>query len=269
MNNLSKIIAALAALVVLVVVGVGVYVYVSGGSGEASEPITAPTLEPRPATEEAAMTEESAMEEAAATEETVTEEAAAEEATATEEVATSDLLFRIDPEQSEVRFILEEDLRGVRTTVVGTTNQVAGDILIDRANPANSVIGTIRINVRTLATDNDFRNRAIRGQILESARDEYEFSEFVPTGISGMPASVNVGDTFSFSITGDLTVRNITQAVTFNAEVTASTEDRIEGKASAVVLRSDYDLQIPNVPSVANVTNEVTLEIDFVASLVQ
>ena len=42
-------------------------------------------------------------------------------------------------------------------------------------------------------------------------------------------------------------------------------EDRIEGSGSAVVLRSDFGLQIPSVPNVANVSDEVILEIDFVA----
>ena len=278
MSTRNKVIIGIVIavpVIIALIVGIGAAsVWIRGGSGEPSEEISAPTLERRAAeTEEA--TEEVAEDPTDEPTEEPTDEPTEEPTVAptavppTDVPASNDLLFRIVPEQSEVRFILEEDLRGVRTTVLGTTDQVAGDILVDRVNPANSVIGTIRINVRTLQTDQEFRNRAIRAEILESARDEYEFSEFVPTELIGMPESVEVGQPFSFQIVGELTVRDITNEVTFEATVNPISETVIEGTASAQVLRSDYSLEIPDVPSVANVTNEVQLDIDFHAELVE
>ena len=93
----------------------------------------------------------------------------------------------IVPEQSEVLFRIDEMLFGDPNTVVGTTNEVAGDLLLDFDNPSNSQIGLIRINVRTLSTDNAIRNRALRGQILEVNRDEFEFAEFTPTQLLQPP----------------------------------------------------------------------------------
>ncbi len=176
-------------------------------------------------------------------------------------------LYRIVAEESQVTFSIFEELRGAPVTVIGTTNQVAGDILVDFANPAASRVGIIRINARTLATDNEFRNRAIRSEILESARDEYEFIDFTPTAISGMPESVALGETVTFQITGDLKIRDIVQVVTFEVSATA-TADRLEGLATTTVTRAQFNLQIPNVPSVANVADEVPLEIRFVATAV-
>lgn len=173
-------------------------------------------------------------------------------------------LFQIDPAQSSVRFTLNEMLAGSPKTVIGQTNQVAGQIEVNPADPSASRIGEIKVNARTLTTDNDFRNRAIKNSILQT--DTYEFITFTPTAISGMPASVKVGDTFSFQVTGDLTIRNVTKSVTFTAQVTAASETLLKGKAGATVLRSDFGLQIPNVPNVANVTDEVKLEIDFTAT---
>lgn len=174
--------------------------------------------------------------------------------------------FVLSPENSQVSFTLLEDLRGVRTTVVGTTNQVAGTISVDFANPQNSTVGPIEINLRTLATDNEFRNRAIRAEILESARDEYEFTTFTPTAINGLPERVSVGDTFTFTVTGDLPIRQITNSVTFDVTVTLVSETELTGSAEATVLRSAYDLQIPSVPGVANVTDDVLLQIRFAAT---
>jgi polyisoprenoid-binding protein YceI len=181
--------------------------------------------------------------------------------------AASDLRsFLIVGAESEVRFILDEELRGRPTTVIGRTNQVAGEILIDATTPANSVIGPIEINLRTLETDNGNRNRMIRSQILRSGEDAYEFTHFVPTAIEGLPETVTIGTPFTFKVTGDLKLVDTTRSVTFEVTVTPVSEDRIEGLGRTVVLRSDYGLQIPSVPNVANVTNEVTLEIQFVAT---
>ena len=227
--------------VILVVVIGFAYIWISGGSGEASEAISAPTLE-APSTNNTDDTENQASSESTLT------------------------VFSIVSESSEVRFIIDEELRGQPTTVVGTTNEVAGDIGIDFDNPSASQLGTIRINVRTLETDNSFRNRAIRGQILLSAQDEFEFAEFVPTEVSGLPENVTVGDEVTFQIVGDLTVRGVTQSVPFEATITVDSENQISGLAKAEVLYQDFDMTIPNAPGVANVSDEVQLEIEFVAN---
>ena len=93
--------------------------------------------------------------------------------------------------------------------MVGVTDQVAGAIQIDLENPANSQVGVIQINARTLVTDSDRRNRAMQNQILETG--SYEFITFSPTAITGMPDTITLGESYAFQITGDLTIRDITQ----------------------------------------------------------
>lgn len=226
MSRTRRIVLGVVVLGVVGAVAVAVYVYASGGSGAASEAISAP------------------------------------EVTAESEGVT----FNIAPDESEVRFEIDEDLRGQRNTVIGRTNEVAGQLVVNFDNPAETQVGTIRINVRTLLTDDEFRNRAIRGQILLSARDEYEFGEFVPTSITGLPDEVTIGEPISFQITGDLTLRGSTNPVTFDVTVTPVSETQLEGTASAVVDRTLYGMEIPSVPGVANVEEEVELYIDFVAT---
>jgi polyisoprenoid-binding protein YceI len=74
-----------------------------------------------------------------------------------------------------------------------------------------------------------------------------------------------VGQPFSFTITGDLTIRDITRSVTFNVTVTPESQDRLTGTASAAINRADYQLTIPSVPRVAGVSEQVTLELEFTA----
>jgi polyisoprenoid-binding protein YceI len=176
------------------------------------------------------------------------------------------VVFHINPELSEVRFVISEELFGSPKTVIGATDQVAGEIAVDMANAANSHVGQIRINARTLETDDENRNRSLRNLILESSNDEFEFVTFAPSALNGLPAeAVAVGDTVEFEIMGDLTVRHITTPVTFTATATLVAEDRLEGTATTVVTRDTYEITIPSAPGVANVGNEVTLEISFVA----
>lgn len=174
--------------------------------------------------------------------------------------------FSIVPAESRATFTLEEDLRGVRTTVIGATNEVAGVINVNLADPAASSIGTIIINARTLETDNNFRNRAIRGQILRSAQDAYEFIVFEPRELSNFSAdSIAVGETITFDVSGDLTVVDVTRAVTFSVEATLDSETQLSGVAAVNVLHGDFGLTIPDVPSVANITDDVDLALEFVA----
>ena len=87
-------------------------------------------------------------------------------------VATGVTIYRIDPAQSEARYTVDEtffDARGL-VTVVGTTNGVAGDISIDRANPAASRVGEIVVDISQLRTDERSRDNAIRREWLQSAR---------------------------------------------------------------------------------------------------
>lgn len=173
-------------------------------------------------------------------------------------------VFTIDSAASEVRFQLDEDLRGERKTVIGTTDQVAGQLSLNLADLSQTEVGIIQINARTLLTDNNFRNRAIQNEILDTG--QFEFITFTPTGVEGLPATAAVGETVTFTLTGDLTIRDITLPASFTVEATAVSDTQLTGSATAIVNRTDFDLQIPSVPNVANVEEDVELYIDFTAN---
>jgi polyisoprenoid-binding protein YceI len=173
--------------------------------------------------------------------------------------------FAIDQGASEARFIINESLLGMPTEVVGVTNLISGTLAIDPADPAATTVGVITIDARSLATDRDLRNRAIRRFILESNKDEYRYITFTPTAITGLPAMAAPGDTFTFEIAGDLQIKEVVQPATFQVELTADSATQVSGVATATVLRSDFNLQIPNAPGVADVTDEVRLELAFTA----
>ncbi len=199
-------------------------------------------------------------------------EVAAEEPTVAptapvEENATSSEMrsFVIDPAQSIVRFTLTEELMGAPTTVVGESNAIEGGVDVDLADYANTSITALRVDAGAFVTDNDFRNRAIRRFILQSEQPQYQYITFAPTVVEGLPENATVGEAFEFTVSGDMTIRDVTQPVAFTVSLTPVSETQLEGSARTTVLRSDFDLQIPDVPSVANVSEDVLLEIEFVA----
>lgn len=192
-----------------------------------------------------------------------TTEATTEDQSAETTTSIAPTVYAIVPGESTVRFELDEDLRGSRITVVGETDQVAGEMAFDLSNLADTQIGTIQINARTLSTDNNFRNRAIQNDILRTGA--FEFITFTPTAINDLPESATVGDTVTFSIDGDLTIRDTTLPATFDITATVVSAEQIDGSASTVINREAFDLSIPSVPNVANVEEEVELYIDFVA----
>ena len=251
----------IGAVIVLAIVAIGI-TYVLRTPAEASEPIQAIAITQEP---EVQVSDE-AM---AVTNTTIdvntnsAEDTSSDTTQAINVKAGTSLIFEINQDDSQVSFDLDEDLRGVRTTVLGVTDQVAGQIALDPTDLSTLQVGTIQVNARTLATDNDFRNRAIQNEILDTG--SYEYITFAPTAVSGLPESVAVNETATFTIVGDLTIRNITQQVTFDVTATLVSATELSGTATTTISRQDYDLTIPSVPQVANVDEAVVLTIDFAA----
>lgn len=235
-------------------VGLGAFAwlfFLAGGSGEPSTELTTPELAGTTTTTSDADTSDGS--------DSSTTTAAA--------VATGDkVAYEIDQNASTASFELGEVLRGNPQQVVGTTDQVAGQFAVDVSDLSTVEFSDIVINARTFVTNSSTRDRQIRGPvILNSASDEHEFITFTVTSFEGLSGSASVGDTFEFTITGDLTIRDTTARATFDVSVTLADESTIEGTATTEVLRDDFGIGIPSVSSVADVTNEVTLSLVFVA----
>lgn len=178
---------------------------------------------------------------------------------------SSPLIFQISQEESQASFTIFEELRGQPKDVIGTTDQIAGEIALTPSDLSNSQVGVINVNARTLVTDDDRRNQAIRNRILFT--DNYEFITFTPTEIRSLEGEAAVGQEFTFQIAGDLTIRDITQPVVFDVTAQMVSEEQLTGSAVATIQRGDFDIAIPSVPFVANVGEEIALEINFVANL--
>lgn len=237
-----------AVVGILIISGIAVFAYLFLREPEAPSIVMVelPTL---------SATETTQNNEAQPTVESASEENISEEASDTS-------VFRIDPSQSEARFTLNEILEGTPTIVVGKTSLVSGEFRVD-LDQMQVEMSEILVNARDLATNNSFRNRAIHNRILNS--NTYEFISFVPTEIILLPNEVNFEESIDFEISGALTIKGVTQQVIFTARITPISEMQLEGHAEIMLAYADYGIRIPSVERVAEVDEDVLLEIDFVA----
>ncbi|MDR7402681.1 MAG: YceI family protein [Armatimonadota bacterium] len=173
--------------------------------------------------------------------------------------------FVLVPGESQALYRVGETLfrEGNRFNVaVGVTTAVRGEILVDRASPANSRVGPIQVDISQLRSDSPRRDAAIRERWLESAR--FPTAEFTSTRIDGLPARYEDGREVSLRVTGDLKIREVVRPVTFAATVRLTGQE-LRGVATARILMTDFGFEPPSILGVLRAQNEVEIEVRFVA----
>lgn len=179
---------------------------------------------------------------------------------------TNATIFELAPGMSSIRFEIDEVLRGQPVTVLGLTRLVSGQIALDPTDLSTAQVGTIQANALSFYTDDAFRDEALHTFIIDS--QTYPLITFTPTEIVGLPEQIVVGETAVFTLTGDLTIRDITRTVTFDCSAELVSANQMDGQATATISRADFDLVIPEVPQVASVDENFSVEIKFVAEAV-
>jgi polyisoprenoid-binding protein YceI len=190
------------------------------------------------------------------------------EAAPTSEAAAEGTRYRIVSEQSKASLTIDEVLRGEPFTVVGVTQDVSGEFVL-APDARQSAVGAVRVNARTLATDSNGRNNALKRFILKTEDPANEFIEFRTIAFSGLPAKLVPDQPAKATLEGELTVAGTTRPVTFEADVTIMSDGRLTAKATATVNYKDFGLVIPNVPFVASVDEDVLLTLEMTAARVE
>jgi polyisoprenoid-binding protein YceI len=145
---------------------------------------------------------------------------------------------------------------------VGTTHEIQGEILVDRAHPSESRIGPITVDISQLASDSGHRDREIQGRWLESSR--YPTAVFTAESIDGLPSAYVDGRAIPVRIAGTLEVHGVTKPVTFSGTVTL-TGQTLTGDATTSVLMTDFGFDPPSLMGILQAQNQVELEIQFTA----
>ncbi len=176
-------------------------------------------------------------------------------------------LYRIVPgDGSRAGYHISERLGGVSRTTVGTTTVMAGEILVNVADPALSRVGEIVVNVEMLQSDSALRDKRIRHDFLESGH--WPFVRFAPSSIEGLDVEFADGAAYEIAITGDLTVKETTRTETFAGTVTV-TPEVLTATMSTTVLGSDYGVGPIHIARLVHTSDEVILTFELVAERVE
>ena len=173
-------------------------------------------------------------------------------------------ILRIDATQSEVRYAVHEKLAGQDAgTAKGTTQGIAGDIALNLESPAESRVGEIVIDLEQLRSDNSLRDRRIRADFLES--EEFPLARFTTTSVEGMPETLPEGKDVTFTLVGDLEVKETTAEVSW--DVTGRmVSGELVATATTTLKMSDFDIGPINIAGLVQTEDEVALTLDLVAA---
>lgn len=143
---------------------------------------------------------------------------------------------------------------------VGTTRDVGGAIVVGPDWQPVAKDSKITVNLTTLKSDRDMRDRYIQGRTLET--DRYPTAVLVPTQFLRMRTPLPDSGTFTFEIQGDLTIHGVTKPTTWL--VTAVAKDGgYAGDALARVTFEDFGMQQPRVRILLSIEDEINLDLKF------
>ena len=187
------------------------------------------------------------------------------ETAATELPSAGAVVFQIVPGESQLKYEVYETFINDNNRLnlaVGITPQVSGEITVDRAAPANSVLGTITADISQFKSDSGRRDNALRDRFIQSAR--YPTVSFNVTSIEGLPESYQEGQEVTLIINGDLTIRDVTRPVSCEAKVKLEGEE-LSGEAVTTILMSDFGFGPISIGGILNTEDEVKATLTFVA----
>jgi len=141
--------------------------------------------------------------------------------------------YTLDPAHTRIGFVARH---AMVTKVRGSFDEFAGTAVLDGANPANSRV-EVTIEAASIDTRNAQRDEHLRGNDF-LAMQEYPKITFASTGVRQAGES-------TFEVTGDLTIKGVTNEITIPFEFEGAAKDpfgnqRVGFEGSVTINRRDY-----------------------------
>ena len=204
--------------------------------------------------------------------ESATSEPAAEPATDGGASLSGTHTFVVDSGASQASFIVNEEffadaldklgIEAGKRIVTGTTPGVSGEIQLDfdSADPLQNAQFTV--DMAGLQTDQSQRDEWLQDNALQY--NAFPESTFTATSITGLPATIQEGEEVSFQLNGDLTVRDVTNNVTWDVTAVIN-NNTLTGTAVLNLNISDFGIAPPDFANTLTVSDPFTIEINLAA----
>jgi polyisoprenoid-binding protein YceI len=170
--------------------------------------------------------------------------------------------YVLNPTGTEARYQVRELLAAntIENDVVGKTAAVTGAISLDKAGKVVPAESKVTIDLTGLKTDQTRRDGYVQRNTL--ATTTYPNAVLVVTEIQGLPAKMPTSGSLTFTLVGDLTLKDVTKPTTWTVTAAASPTGLI-GTAKTKFTFAEFNLTVPRVPVVARVDDPIQLELDF------
>lgn len=170
--------------------------------------------------------------------------------------------YSVVTDKSEARYRVREQLVGLEfpNDAVGITGAITGEIVLDEQGRVRPGDSKVTVDLRELKSDRDRRDNYLRRNTLET--DRYPTVVFAPVEVRGLRLPLPASGTATWALVGDLTVRDRTQRVTWDATATFSGPE-VSLKARTAFRFEDFGLRVPKVSVVLSVADDIRLEVDL------
>ena len=165
------------------------------------------------------------------------------------------------------RYMVEEVLASTGFKIAtGETTDVSGVVVFGADGNVAADESRIAVQAATLRTDSDRRDGYVRRRTLET--DTWPEVVFAPRSFDGLPSPISdASGPAEFTITGDLTVRDQTREVTWDAAADFAGDGTVTGSANVEFTFDDFGMDKPSVAIVISVEDTILLELDFVGTI--
>jgi polyisoprenoid-binding protein YceI len=143
-------------------------------------------------------------------------------------------------EGSQVGYRVTEVLFGQDTEGVGRTSDITGSIELAGAQVTS---GSFTVDMTTVESDESRRDNQFRGRLLDTT--EFPTSTFTLTAPIELGSVPSDGEQVTATATGELTLRGVTQPVTFDVQAQRN-GDAIDIVGSTDVVFADYGIPQPD-----------------------
>jgi polyisoprenoid-binding protein YceI len=171
-------------------------------------------------------------------------------------------VYTIVPEESAARYRVQEELAQVgETEAVGETQAIIGQFGFGE-DGLPLPCSRFDVDLRTLQSDQARRDNYLYQNTLEA--ETYPLATFVLRDVEGMDAPLADGEATTVRLIGDLTLRDVTKLVAWEANVTL-VEGALTGTAATMFEMPDFAIEPPSVPVVLSLDETIRLEVDLTA----
>src|SRR3990170_4314679 len=170
--------------------------------------------------------------------------------------------FVVVPQESLAKFVVEETLRGLDATAVGTTSDVSGELYLTKDGLYKDLPSVFKVDLRTLKTDEALRDGAIKDRALNTSR--FPFAEFKVEAVTGFPTSYVEDVEVQLTLSGTMTIHGVSKPLTFTVKA-RQLGNTLGATADAEFKMTDFGMTPPEFPGTAKARDGVHLQIVLIA----